>query len=153
MVQSQQDNLERDVLHLLHPAVIHFPITLLLLNGLLTLIFLRRPDLFLERSAYGALVLGWWGALVATITGVLATAVQWPVQDDHLFWVNAHAVLGGVLLLVYGRALLMRRRDPQILHSQHRRAYLLLLLIGMLLVVTSGWTGGHLVYQLGIGVR
>ena len=139
--------------HLLHPAVIHFPITLLLLNGALTLAYLRRPDPFLERAAYGALVLGWWGVFVAIGTGLLAVVVNWPLQVEHVGWINAHAVLGTVLLLVYGRALLLRRRNPQILQSLQLRSYLLLLAMGVLLVVLSGWTGGHLVYGLGFGVR
>ena len=45
----------------LHPFATHFPIALLLLNLALTLVYLRRADPFLERSAYGALVIGWWG--------------------------------------------------------------------------------------------
>ena len=141
------------MLYLLHPAVIHFPIAFLLLNGALTLWHLRRADAFVERSAYGALVFGWWGALVATASGLLAVAVTWPLEDAHIAWINAHAVLAALVLFVYGRALLLRRRDPGVLHGAQRRTYLLLVLAGALLVATSGWTGGHLVYQLGFGVR
>lgn len=137
----------------LHPAVIHFPIALLLVNGALTLLYLRRNDPFLERSAYGALVLGWWGAFAAIASGLVAVALIWPLQDQHLDWINAHAVLGALVLGVYGRALLLRRRDKDVLHSAQRRTYLALVLVGALLVATSGWTGGHLVYQLGLGVR
>jgi uncharacterized membrane protein len=145
--------MEHNVWVLFHPAVIHFPIALLLLNGVLTCIYLRRADAFVERAAYGALVLGWWGALAAIGTGLLAVAVSWPLQDVHVGWINAHAVLGTLALLVYGRALLQRRRDPRILESSQRRNYLALLVLGVLLVVGSGWTGGHLVYALGFGVR
>lgn len=141
------------MLYLLHPAVIHFPIALLLLNGALTLWYLRRADAFVERSAYGALVIGWWGALVAIVSGLLAVAVSWPLEDEHIAWINAHAVLGALVLFVYGRAVLLRRRDPNVLHGAQRRTYLLLVFAGALLVATSGWTGGHLVYALGLGVR
>lgn len=152
MVQSDAAK-ERGVLYLVHPAVIHFPIALLLLNGALTLLYLRRADPFVERSAYGALVLGWWATLAAITSGLLAVALNWPLQDQHIAWINAHAVLGALVLGVYGRALLLRRRDTNVLHGAHRRTYLLLVFVGALLVATSGWTGGHLVYQLGFGVR
>lgn len=138
---------------LFHPAVIHFPIALLLVGSGLAFVATRRPDDFLERSGYGALLLGWWSTLVAIATGVLAVTLTWPLENAELGWVNAHAVSGTAVLLIYGRALLQRRRDAQILYGAGRRGYLLLLGLGALLVLVSGWTGGHLVYTLGLGVQ
>lgn len=137
----------------LHPFVVHFPIALLLLNLALTLVYLRRSDPFLERSAYGALVIGWWGTLIATLTGTLDLALHWPLRPEVVAWLNAHAALGIALLVVYGQALLRRRRDPRILHSSRRNAYLGLLVLGAMLLLADGWVGGHLVYGLGLGVR
>ncbi len=137
----------------LHPFVIHFPIALLLLNLALTLASLHRPDPFLERSAYGALVIGWWGAFAAVATGVLDVARAWPLRPEVVGWLNAHFALGLLVLFVYGRALLMRRRDPTILQGSHCRSYIALLVLGTLLVILTGWTGGYLVYSLGFGVR
>ena len=139
-------------MYVLHPAVVHFPIALLLLNLLLTLRYLRRPDAFTEQAAYGALLLGWWGALVAVVTGTVAAAIEWPVRPGVLAWLNWHAVLGFALLIVYGRALLWRRRDPEVLRGRDRRRYVLLLLAGAALVAVDGWLGGHMVYRLGVGV-
>jgi uncharacterized membrane protein len=136
----------------LHPAVIHFPIALLVVNLALTLWHLRRADPFLERAAYGALLLGWWGALAGVVTGTLAAALAWPVEAGVLSWLNAHAVLGFLLLYIYGRAVLRRRRDPQILDGPNRRQYLLLLIAGAVLLLVDGWIGGHMVYRLGVGV-
>lgn len=137
----------------LHPFVVHFPIALLLLNLALTLWYLRRGDAFVERAAYGALVIGWWGAFAAVTTGTLELVLAWPVRDDLLIWVNAHAVLGFVVLLIYGQALLIRKRDSQALHGPQRPRYLLLLGLGALFVLASGWVGGHLVHSLGFGIR
>ncbi|WP_026369912.1 DUF2231 domain-containing protein [Kallotenue papyrolyticum] len=137
----------------LHPFVAHFPIALLLLNLALTLAYLRRGDPFLERAAYGALVIGWWSAFAAVLTGTLELALAWPVQDDLLVWVNVHAVLGFALLWVYGQALLMRKRDARLLHGPRRRRYLSLLILGALLVLAGGWVGGYLVHHLAFGVR
>ena len=140
-------------MYALHPAVVHFPIALLLLNLLLTAHYLRRPDPFTERAAYGALVLGWWAALAAVTTGTLTTALEWPLAPGVLGWINAHALLGFALLLVYGRALLWRRREPGVLQGPHRRRYFLLLVAGAALVALDGWVGGHLVYGFGVVVR
>ncbi len=134
---------------LLHPAVVHFPVALLVLNFALTLAYLRYPDLFLERMAYGALVIGWWGSFVAVLTGTLLLAYSWPLQDNVMLWVNLHALLGIVLLLIYGQALLWRRRSPQLLDSTGRNAYLRLLALGLVTLLIDGWIGGYLVYDLG----
>jgi uncharacterized membrane protein len=136
----------------LHPFVVHFPIALLLVNFGLTLLYLRRGDPFLERAAYGALVIGWWGAFAAVATGTIELALAWPLADELLFWTNLHAVLGFAVLLVYGQALLLRKRDSQVLHGPRRQRYLLLLSLGVLLVLLSGWVGGHLVHSLGFGM-
>ena len=137
----------------LHPATVHFPIALLLLNLVLTLLYLRRGDPFVERCAYGALVIGWWSALVAILTGTLELALHWPLPGAALGWLNAHAASGLTLLVLYGQALLRRRRDPHILDRPERRTYVALLSGGAALVCVSGWIGGHLVYALGFGVR
>ena len=136
----------------LHPFVAHFPIAFLLLNYALTLAFLRRGDPFLERAAYGALVIGWWSAFAAIATGSLDLALNWPLRSDVVNWINAHAGLSFVLLYVYGRALLLRKRNPDILRSSHQRQYLFLLSLGALLVLVIGWIGGHLVHGLGFGI-
>ncbi len=140
-----------------HPFTVHFPIALLLAHGLLTLVYLRRKERALETSAYHCLILGWFGALVATLTGLLDAARQLTGPDalraDGIIgWVNAHAAVGIALVLVYGQILLRRRRHPLILEDDHTRGgYLRLTLIGVILVVINGWLGGYLVYWLGLG--
>ncbi|HEX6289828.1 MAG TPA: DUF2231 domain-containing protein [Herpetosiphonaceae bacterium] len=137
----------------LHPFFTHFPIALLLLNLALTLMYTRRADPFWERSAYGALVIGWWGLLAAMLTGTLDVALNWPLREDAIGWINAHAALSLLLVLIYGQALLRRRRDPAVLTGPQRRGYLRLLIVGAIFLLVSGWIGGHLVYGLGFGVR
>jgi uncharacterized membrane protein len=143
----------------LHPFTVHFPIALLLANGLLTWLALRRRQPALEQSAYHCLVLGWFGAVLALLSGLWDAwqQVYGPAAPRDLVllnWVNAHAALGVAIVLVYGRALLQRRRYPELLADpQRRRGYLWLLRIGALLVLVDGWIGGVLVYTFGLGVR
>lgn len=138
---------------LLHPAVVHFPVALLVLNFVLTLAYLRHTDPFLERAAYGALLIGWWGLFAAVLTGTLVLAYSWPLRDELVPWLNLHAALGIALLLIYGQAALRRRRSRQLLDGPERSFYLKLLTIGLITLLVDGWIGAHLVYGLGFGIR
>ena len=141
----------------LHPFTVHFPIALLLMSGLFTFIHLRRNLPQLETSAYHCLIAGWIGAAVAVVSGVIDAVRQFvgpeAARDPAvLVWVNGHAALGIATLIVYGNLLLQRRRNPNLLaNPATRRRYLTNHIIGAILLLLSGWLGGHLVYQLGLG--
>lgn len=143
----------------LHPFTVHFPLALLLASGLFTLLAVRRGERAWETSAYHCLIVGWLTGLVAVLTGSIDALRQLSGPDALgnnalIGWVNAHAFSNIAALVVYGQALLLRRRrrgelldDPQA-----RRSYLRLHLVGALLLLVGGWLGGHLVYSLGMGV-
>jgi uncharacterized membrane protein len=142
----------------IHPFTVHFPIALLLANGLLTALYLRQCERSLETSAYHCLALGWLGACVAVVSGLIDAARQIvgpeaPRDNMLIGWVNAHAIVGIAAVVVYGQALRRRRRHPAILDDKlERKAYLRLLVIGAVLIVVNGWMGGYLVYALRLGV-
>ncbi|HEU5099194.1 MAG TPA: DUF2231 domain-containing protein [Roseiflexaceae bacterium] len=140
-----------------HPLTVHLPIGLLLGNALLTLLYLRRGDRTFETSAFHCLWLGWLGTLLAIAAGSFDAARQVldPVNPraDALGWINAHALIGFVLLVIYWQAWQIRRRDPGVLDDPaRRRGYLARLAIGVGLLVLDGWMGGHLVYSLRLGM-
>jgi uncharacterized membrane protein len=143
----------------LHPLTVHFPVALLLVHALFTWLYLRRRTAALEVSAYYCLLAGWWGAVLAVLSGAW-DAWQHVYGPDNatgpavLNWVNGHAATGLAIVLVYGQVLLRRRRNPGILDdAQARRAYIRLLLVGVALVLLNGWLGGYLVYTLHIGIE
>jgi uncharacterized membrane protein len=140
-----------------HPLTVHLPIGLLLGNALLTALYLRRPDQGLEVAAYHCLWLGWLGTLLAITTGIFDAARQifgTPARDDALGWINAHALVGLAILIVYWQAWQIRRRSPQVLsNAASRPGYLTRLGLGVVLIVVDGWLGGHLVYSLRLGVN
>ena len=141
-----------------HALTVHLPIGLLLGNALLTALYLRRGDPALETSAYHCLWLGWLGAALAVAAGTFDAARQLfdpsNPRDDALGWINAHALVGIAILLVYWQAWQARRRRPAILaDGDARRGYLARLGLGVVLLVLDGWLGGHLVYALRLGVN
>ena len=140
-----------------HPLTVHLPIGLLLGNALLTLLYLRRGDRTFEVGAFHCLWLGWLGTLLAIASGTFDAARQvlsaTNPRGDALGWINAHALVGFALLVVYWQAWQIRRRNPGVLDSRStRRGYLARLAIGAALLVLDGWLGGHLVYSLRLGV-
>lgn len=144
-------------MYALHPFTVHFPLALLLASGLFTLIALRRAGGGWETSAFHCLLVGWLGGVVALLTGTLDAVRQLVgpdvARDNTLIsWVNAHAFSSLAALVVYGQALLRRRRNQAILADpEARRGYLRLHALGAALLLLGGWLGGHLVYGLGLG--
>lgn len=140
-----------------HPFTVHLPIGLLLGNAILTAIYLRRGERSLEVAAFHCLWLGWLLLLPAVASGTIDAARQLfdPIKprNDALVWVNLHALAGLAVMVVYWQAWQQRRRQPALLEDARlRRGYLARLVIGAILVVVTGWLGGHLVYSLRMGI-
>ncbi len=124
----------------------------------MTALYIWRGDRSLETAAYHCLWLGWLLLLPAVVTGTIDAARQVfdPLRprDDALVWVNAHALTGVAIMVVYWQAWQARRRNPAILDDAGaRRSYLALLTLGAMLVVLTGWLGGQLVYSLRLGIE
>lgn len=147
----------------LHPATVHFPIALLLVGSLAGLLYLwwqPRPEF--RVLTWWLLPLGWIGAGVAALTGLLAQG-SLPPQAPYTVVLNGHITSGLALLVVYAalfyRLWLFRNRrrstDPaDLLDVPAARPWLtLLLLLGIALVVIGGWLGGQLVYTWGVNVK
>ncbi|MGQ9547319.1 MAG: DUF2231 domain-containing protein [Roseiflexus sp.] len=142
----------------LHPFTVHLPIGLLIGNAIMTILYLRRGDRSMETAAYHCLWLGWLLLLPAVVTGTIDAARQvfdpTRLRDETLIWVNAHALTGIAIMVVYWQAWQARRRNPAILNdARTRRGYLTLLALGVALVMLTGWLGGQLVYTLHLGIK
>ncbi len=146
----------------LHPAVVHFPIALLLggsVAGLLYLAGMRRADL--RVLTWWPLRLGWIGGAVAMLTGLLAQSGL-PPQAPYTDWLNNHIGASWAILVVYAGILYRhwlfgrkrRANDPaDLLDLTAARGWLMIaLIVGSLLVVVGGWLGGELVYTWGVNV-
>lgn len=146
-------------MYALHPFTVHFPIALLLASTLFTFVALRRSGGGWETSAYHCLIAGWFAGVVALLTGLpdalgQLTGPDAPRNSGVVGWVNAHAFANLGAVILYGQALLRRRRNAGLLGDPAaRRGYLRLHVLGALLLLVGGWLGGHLVYVLKLGIE
>ncbi len=138
--------------HPLHPMTVHFPIAFYLLGVLLTLAYLGRAQADYDRFAFWSFILSWLATIMASLAG-LVDQNRLDIADPRQNTVNNHITAGVALLIINGLLLYMRLRWPNILTEPRRRAYLTLMALGVIAVLTTAWLGGELVYRLGVGVQ
>jgi uncharacterized membrane protein len=148
-----------DFLYPFHPRFVHFPIALSLVGVAFVAVSFARRDASERWFWAGRLLifLGWIGALVAGVTGMIdqSRAPDLPAVRDTI---NMHITVGIALIIVFGLALYWPLKDKKLLlkgapRQGYRWGYLALLLFGAGLVLLESWLGGQLVYKLGVGVQ
>jgi len=153
----------------LHPAIVHFPIAFFLLAtaaGLLYLFWQQREVLRL--FTWIPMLLGEIAVMAAVLSGLLAQSGL-PPDAPYRGALNRHIGAGLALLALYGFLLYRRwlfdkakarraREEAGVDYAdllddpKARRWIALLLVIGALLVLITGWNGGQLVYRWGVNV-
>jgi uncharacterized membrane protein len=132
--------------HPIHPAVVHFPLGLLLTSTIVDLAYLAGawPE---PRFAAWLMVLGLATAVVAMGAGLYdfrrLTQAQVPHALRHMGTV-AVAVLGYAVALYLRKESLSGAAEPPVASSGVAIASALVLSLG-------GWFGGELVYRYGAG--
>lgn len=131
----------------IHPALVHFPIALLLLSVLADIVgaWKKEPS---------ARIVGFWslvGATVGANAAVMAGLYDMEKVEGHVDLVHVHMRLGISLLVVMCAVLYWR-------HRLHRRgggvgrAYLVVAPVLAVLIGLQGWLGHALVFAEGVGV-
>lgn len=134
-----------------HPIFVHFPIALLVTSFGLDLLALRRRSETLRQAGFYNLLVGAVGIVVAVITGSLVEDAAEQVSGAHDL-VETHKGLGIVTMILYGLLILWRAALKN-RWQQKATAYLLATAVGVALVLATGYYGGQLVYQYGIGME
>ncbi|MBK8050309.1 MAG: DUF2231 domain-containing protein [Anaerolineales bacterium] len=151
-----------------HPAVVHFPIALLLTGSVVALVQLYRSGpLDLRVTAWVLLAVGGLGAIGAVVTGLFAQSAL-PPDAPYRSTLNWHIGPGLLQLVIYGgllywgwlyrgyanaRRAAAGRTEIDLLDDRRARPWVtLLLLLGMAAVALTGWNGGLLVYQWAVNV-
>lgn len=150
----------------IHPATVHFPIAFLLLASSAGLLYLYwRPSDVLRNLTWWPMRLGWIGTLVAIVSGLLAQSGL-PPQAPYRATLNWHITTGLALWILYGLLLywqwLLGKKPSHrqksaapadlLQRSEARLRLTLLILVGIGLILASGWSGGQLVYTWGVNV-
>lgn len=106
------------------------------------------------------MIIGWISGTVGVGTGLLAQA-DLPVRAPYTNLLNWHIGTALATLLIYGGVLYwrwLRRSNAQdgvdaLLADRNARIWVTILLTGgLLILLTSGWSGGRLVYTWGVNV-
>lgn len=134
----------------IHPALVHFPIALLLASVFIeALALIFRKEMWHGTSLW-TLLLGWAGAVAAVLTGRQAMAVAKHSMETHRIMERheniGYAVLAAATVLVVWR---LRRKD-RLPRRQRWAAWIVLALTcgGMAYGATLG---GEMVYEYGVG--
>jgi uncharacterized membrane protein len=135
----------------LHPAVIHFPVALLLLAGLCGLISLFVKREFWKDITLKALVAGVIFTPIAVVTGFIEEQKMLHGGVDETLTLHKY---NGMALLFFFQILLawfwLRKNIPG---KKEYVAWVICLLLGSGLVLLQGYLGGELVFTKGMGVK
>jgi uncharacterized membrane protein len=141
-----------------HPAVVHFPIVLILLGTLLAVISFFRSEWIPPYLTASILSLGALGTVAATWTGdedeeraerALQRAEQ--VLDEHEEWGERSRNLAILGALAAVAAAVSQKRSARIFRST--KALTAVISLGASwFVLEAGHYGGQLVYRYGVGV-
>ena len=144
------------MLRTLHPMIVHFPITLFYLTALFEgLYFAFRQD-WLARAGYMLLTLSMAAGVAAGIAGAISeTYVLSHISRASLHILSTHKNFAELSVFTFGVAWLWRT----LLALRHRLpkgfaavVYYLVILLGVALISYTGFLGGSLVYDHGVGV-
>lgn len=134
----------------IHPALVHFPIALLLAS-----VFIEGLALLLKKEAWRVaslwtLLLGWAGAVAAVLTGRQAMAVASHSAEIHEV-MSRHERAGYIVLAISTVVLVWHLASRGRLSVRSRWTAWLLLAAAGAGISYGAWLGGRMVYEYGVG--
>jgi uncharacterized membrane protein/nitrite reductase/ring-hydroxylating ferredoxin subunit len=136
--------------HPLHPALVHFPIGLFLLSLVLDVVsYLRFTSGSLFQASFYAMAIGLAAGILAVIAG-LADRAEIRLDHPARKTANLHMTLNLSALGLFVINLFLRLRQPEL--AVPPLGNLLLSLLGVGMILFSGYLGGTMVYDDGVGV-
>jgi uncharacterized membrane protein len=145
----------------LHPAVVHFPLALLVTALIFDLAcVVTRAWPWMDRAATALWVLGTAGLGGAYLTGDAASDQMVGITGEAQAVLADHEALAELSLFAFGGVMVLRllvswlgRRDKRIHIGLFRLVALAAALAAQLLLVATADRGGALVYRYGMGVE
>ena len=136
--------------HPIHPMLIPFPLALWITSFVTDVIFYFERNTSLLLISKFMILAGCLGALAAAVPGIIDwLAIRQPEVKRIANW---HARLNIIALIIFAISFFLRLRAAASWVSHRLVIAVLLSLVGVILIVISGWLGGDLAYKHGVGV-
>ena len=138
--------------HPVHPMIVSFPLALWTTSFVTDLLFYFTRHGTLPMIAKFLLAAGCIGAVAAAIPGIIDwLSITHPGVKRIANW---HGRLSIIALLIFAASLYLRMKSGgAALVDYHLKVPFLLSLVGMILISISGWLGGALSFEHGVGVK
>jgi uncharacterized membrane protein len=133
--------------HPLHPAIITFPIGLLVSVAATDIAYWLLGDLFWARASFWLIVGGLVTGLVAALTGFLDFIRIGRVRKHTAGWAHMYANVTALVLTAINLGLRLGNPGESIVFTGLAISVIVATLLGI-----SGWYGGELVYRHKIAV-
>ena len=137
--------------HPVHPMIIPFPIGLWVFSLVADIIYLWRGNpVWRDWIAFYTLLGGILTAAVAAVPGL----IDWlSLKDRKVVKIaNWHARLNVIALLTFAGSFYLRTTSGAALVGANHTVALVLSLLGVILIIISGWLGGEMVFKHGVAV-
>ena len=136
--------------HPIHPMLIPFPIGLWVFSLVADILYLLGYNPGWRWMAFWTLLAGCIGAVAAAIFGI----IDWLTLKEREVKKIAdwHARLNVIALLVFAASWYLRTTGGSRWVSGSLTVPVALSVLGVILIIISGWLGGELVYKHGVAV-
>ena len=137
--------------HPVHPMLIPFPLALWTTSFAADVLFYFRRNTSLPLISKFLLAAGCLGALAAAVPGI----IDWlSIKNAGVKRIaNWHARLNIIALIIFATSLYLRTRAGAPWANYNLKIPFLLSFIGVILISISGWLGGALSFEHGVGVK
>jgi uncharacterized membrane protein len=138
--------------HPVHPMIIPFPIALWVFSLVADVIYLWRGNaVWRDYIAFYALLGGIIGAAAAAVPGF----IDWLSLTDKAVVkiANWHARLNVIALLIFAASFYLRTSGGSEMVSGSHTIPFGLSVLGVILIMISGWLGGELVFKHAVAVE
>lgn len=142
----------RFINHPLHPMLVHLPIGLWIMSFFFDIGYLFSASLLCAQASYYCMLVGLIGAAFAAIAG-FAEYLDIPKHSVPRRLASTHAVLNLIVTLLFLINTIYRYRHAGGVPTLVTGGQFTLSLVAVILLSFSGYLGGLLVYNYGIGFK